>query len=233
MLESRTSSKPIKRRRIEEHLQPDEDIVPEMEQVPAYQRLQPMTRQVSRQIIQTKWEPLPPSCVELISQFLDDLQRHVAVRFSDERRKNQASTALQMVSGKLVHKISKGLPFPGHREDDFNFEKILDHNRALEAQLTPALHANELLQAEVKKETMLLESEQAALKELEANAKTAETRRRQAGRDIHSLLQSEGFASVESRMANSIALRDDHKALPFVIDVRFVPLFFNLLAKLL
>jgi hypothetical protein len=167
-----------------------------------YQHLQAVTRKVSRQTIEAKWEPLPSGCVERISQLLQDLQRPVVVRYNDERKKTQSSTALQMISRRLVSKISKGLPFPqgtrNHREDDFDFEKILDHNRALEAQLTPALHANELLEAQVKKELALLESEKETLITLEANAKTGSAKRSEATRRLHSLLRpQDGIMEIE------------------------------------
>lgn len=182
----------MKRRRIEKPPQQDRDTL-EPEEAPMYQHLQAVTRRVSRQTIETKWEPLPSGCIESISQLLQDLQRPVVVRYNDERKKMQSSTALQMISRRLVGKISKGLPFPqgtrSHREDDFDFEKILDHNRALEAQLTPALHANELLEAQVSKELALLESERERLATLEANAKTEAALRSEAARRLHSLLQ--------------------------------------------
>jgi hypothetical protein len=167
-----------------------------------YQHLQAVTRKVPRQTIETKWEPLSSGCVERISQLLQDLQRPVVVRYNDERKKTQSSTALQMLSRRLVRKISKGLPFPqgtrNHREDDFDFEKILDHNRALEAQLTPALHANELLEARVKKELALLESDRETLITLEANAKTESALRSEAARKLHSLLQpQDGILEIE------------------------------------
>jgi CENP-Q, a CENPA-CAD centromere complex subunit len=191
----------VKRHRIEKPPKQDRES-PESEEAPMYQHLQAVTRNVSRQTIETKWEPLPSGCVERISQLLQDLQRPVIVRYNDERKKMQSSTALQMISRRLVSKISKGLPFPqgtrNHREDDFDFEKILDHNRALEAQLTPALHANELLEAQVNKELALLESEQERLAMLEANAKIEAALRSEAVRRLHSLLQpQEGVMEIE------------------------------------
>lgn len=147
---------------------------------------------MSRQTIETKWEPLPANCVERIAQLLSDIQRPVVVRLSDERRRTQASTALQMVSRRLVGKISKGIPFPpgtrNHREDDFDFEKILDHNRSFEAQLTPALHANELLESELNKELSWLEVEREKLEELETNAKAEANMRKTAAKKVHAVL---------------------------------------------
>ena len=209
----------VKRRRFEKLPSQDQD-TPEGDEVPLYQHLQAVTRKVSRHIIDAKWEPLPSGCVERISQFLQDLQRPVVIRYNDERKKTQSSTALQMISRRLVSKVSKGLPFPqgtrNHREDDFDFEKILDHNRALEAQLTPALHANELLEAQVSKELACLEFEQETLVRLEANAKTEAGLRSEAARRLHSLLQpQDGIMDIEE-------LKDDvgltNAQVPLLLD---------------
>lgn len=194
------------------HLEDSEKAKSEKEETQPYQRLTAVTRRVSRQTIDSKWEPLPTGGIDKISQLLHDMQRPVVIHLNEERRRAQVTTALQMVSRRLVKKISK-IPFPqgtrSHREDDFDFEKILDYNRALESLLTPALHANELLEAELKKETGLLGAERSALEELTANAKTEASLRNEAGRKLHSLLQSEG-PSVEKDDLDNIGLLNEH-----------------------
>jgi len=198
---------PAKKRRIS---QTERKESPEPDLEPAYQHLKAVTRKVSRQTIEMKWDSLPPNCVELISQLLQDIQRPVVVRLNDERKRNQASTALQMISRRLVNKIQKGLPFPqgtrNHREDDFDFEKILDQNRALEAQLTLALHANELLEAELGKEITWLEAEKEKLAELEANARSEAAVRNAAARKLHPLLQSKDSTTEIQRIKDIIGL---------------------------
>jgi CENP-Q, a CENPA-CAD centromere complex subunit len=214
-------SEPVKHRRVERS-QENQDL-PEAEEPTTFQHLQAVTRRVSRQTIEANWEPLPSSCIERISQILQDLQRPVVVRYNDERKRAQSSTALQMISRRLVSKISKGLPFPqgtrNHREDDFDFEKILDHNRALEAQLTPALHANELLEAQLSKEMALLESEQKGLADLEANAKIETALRGQAARKLHSLLQPDGGTFAIEALKDDIGLGIGHIPRLFDLDV--------------
>jgi hypothetical protein len=219
------ASESVKRRRIQKPPQHDHD-TPEPEEAPMYQHLQAVTRRVSRQTIESQWEPLPSNCVERISQLLYDLQRPVVVRYNDERKKMQSSTALQMISRRLVSKISKGLPFPqgtrNHREDDFDFEKILDHTRALESQLTPALHANELLEAQVSKEMALLESERERLGMLEANAKTEAALRSEAARRLHSLLQPQRGTKEIEGLKDDIGLSIDQGDRPLDIKVSLV-----------
>jgi len=180
---SKNHSQSKKRRRVEQTSQLEDEEESELEDLPAYQQLIAVTRKVSRQTIDSKWEPLPPGCIDRIAQLMQDIQRPVVVHLNDEHR-IQANTALQRVSRRLISKISKGLPFPQgtrrQREDDFDFEKILDHNRTLEALLTPAIHANSLLEAELTKEMSLLEADQDHLVKLEANAKTEATMRKHA-----------------------------------------------------
>jgi len=220
-----------KRRRIEQPPRQGQ-VSSEPEEAPVYQHLQAVTHRISRQTIDAKWEPLPSNCVEQISQLLQDLQRPVVVRYNDERKKTQSTTALQMISRRLVSKVSKGLPFPqgtrNHREDDFDFEKILDYNRALEAQLTPALHANELLETQVSKELELLESEKERLAILEANAKTTAASRSEAARRLHWLLQpSQGILEVEE-IKDDVGLSTVQLLRPLDLSVSLLNLHLNM-----
>ena len=193
---------PASKRRRSDRAQ--EDVAEEEDEpgkAPEYQHLTATTRKVSLATINAKWSGLPAPCFDRISGLLEDLQRPVVVRYSDEQKRKQASAVLQMISRRLVKKVSRGLPFPPSirniREDDFDFEKILDHNRSLEAQLTPALHANELLEAELAKEAALLEAEQSYLSKLEVNAKAEATKRKLEARNVHALLQSTGPIDAE------------------------------------
>ncbi|KAL2071472.1 hypothetical protein VTL71DRAFT_12707 [Oculimacula yallundae] len=199
-------SVPSKRQRVEKVPEPARIEEPAVDSL-GYQHLEAVQKLVSRRTVESKWEALPPTAVDRIAQLLGDLQHPVIARLKDERKKTQASTALETASRKLIHKLSQGLPFPpgtrSHREDDFDFEKILDHNRALEAQLTPALHSNELLEAELSKERARLESDLEILAELEKNAKTEAVVRNKAARKLHSVLQT------ESSTAETHALRDN------------------------
>lgn len=217
---------PNKRQRLNKEAKQDETATPEVEKTSMlYQYLKPVTRKISLQKIDAKWEPLPPACVERVSNLLQDIQRPVVVRLNNEQKKTQAGTALQMISRRLVSKISKGLPFPpatrNTREEDFDFEKVLDHNRALEAQLTPALHSNELLEAELAKEIARLEADKDILAELEANAKSEGIARNEAARKLHPLLQSDEstFGVEESR--DDVGIQDTvHLSLSLDLKVR-------------
>lgn len=166
-----------------------------------YRRLAPITRRVSRHKIEAQWEPLQDDCIDRITQFLQDVERPVIMRVRDEEKRMQARTALQMVSRKLINKLSKGLPFPpgvrSQRAEDFDFERVLDNNKILESQLTPILHSNELLATELSNENELLESEREKLAELERNAKLAASKRKESQKKLHLLLQSEDDSSAK------------------------------------
>jgi HD superfamily phosphohydrolase len=172
-----------------------ENAISEVPERTPFAHLEPTVRRVSRLNIETKWEPLPPGCVSQVSILLSELQKPIIARLKEDRKKTHVSVALKSVSRKLLKKLSMGLPFPPAinrtREDDFDFEKILDNSRALESQLTTTIHANKLLEAELRKEMARLESDQQNLADLEANAKRESTLRKEQARSLHSLLQAD------------------------------------------
>ncbi|KAF4637756.1 hypothetical protein G7Y89_g329 [Cudoniella acicularis] len=169
--------------------------------IPLYQHLAAVTRKVPRHIIEERWGSLSQNCVGHIERVLVDVQRPVVIHFRDENKRIQASAALQMVSRRLLSKISKGLPFPPgttrQQEDDFDFEKITDRRLGLEAQLTAAADSNKLLVNSLSQEMAWLESEKAVLAELEANAKSEASLRKQVGRKLHPFLQPESPTSED------------------------------------
>jgi CENP-Q, a CENPA-CAD centromere complex subunit len=178
---------------------------------PQYQHLAAVTRGVARHTIDTKWEPLTSSAVDRISQLLNDVERSVVIRLQDERKRTQASTAVQMVVRRLHRKLTRGQPFPPSTrslpEEDFDFEKILGSSRALEARLTPMLHSIELLKAETAKEKALLEAEADTLETLEANAKAEASRRRRAERTLHNILWDGNVMAEDSLESSGLVHR--------------------------
>lgn len=167
-----------------------------------YRHLTAVSRKIPRQTIDTKWGPLPTNAVDRVGVLLSDVEKLVVMRLQDERRRLQASTAIQMVSRRLQRKLTRGLPFPPgtrpQREEEFDFEKILDSNRELETRLTPMLHSIDLLKAEIEKEGNLLEQETARLEALEADARADTTRRKKDSKKLHFLLPADqGYVKLE------------------------------------
>lgn len=163
---------------------------------PGYQQLAPISRNVSRAVIEAKWSGLPVTCEDRVARLLEDIQKPVLARLKDAQQQSQASTALHNISRKIVRKIGQGLPFPPsirtNREDDFDFEGILDHNRELEGLLDPVTYSNKLLEAELSKEMDLLEEERSLLDTLKTNAKAEALKRKQDTRAVHPYLQCFG-----------------------------------------
>lgn len=107
---------------------------------------------------------------------------------SNEKRRDQASSALRLVTNRLNKKLSRGLPFPpasappragrknqnddAGRAEELDFERVVDSVRSLERQLDPLLHAVRLLETEKEREERALEEDYRTLSTLEANAKS-------------------------------------------------------------
>jgi len=177
-----------------------------------YQQLRAVTRRVPRHTIENKWGALPSGATIRVGQMMTDIERSVVMRLRDERKRTQASTAVQMVIRRLDRKLTRGLPFPPstrvQREEDFDFEKILDSNRLLESQLTPILHSIELLKAETAKEEELLEVERERLALLEENAKSEASRRKQAAKKLHPILQVDNDEAKAEEFKEDIGLAE-------------------------
>jgi hypothetical protein len=204
--ESRKSKRPRASQRVGE-----EDGENEVEEIPSYPYLSAVNRRVSRLTIAEKWVALPQSSIDLISQLLADIQRPVLFRLNDEHKRSQAKSIMQMTCHRLLYKISKGLPFPRgisrQREDDFDFEKLIDRTRILEGQLTAEIDANKLLDSNLNKEISWLDSEKAALADLERNARSEAVKSRDDARKLHPLIQSDSSTMEDdSNDSNSLGL---------------------------
>ncbi|PSS06776.1 hypothetical protein M430DRAFT_195783 [Amorphotheca resinae ATCC 22711] len=112
----------------------------------------------------------------------------------------------------------RGRPPASHTKEQPAVEPPAEAGSHLEAQLTPILHANELLDSELKKEAARLEVEKEALLELETNAKTEATRRKEAGRKVHSLLQSGDSVTTEDGLKDRIGFAVGSNHLPLSLE---------------
>lgn len=194
-----------------------------------YQHLAPKTRRIPRHAIDTKWLPLPSNAVSRISQLLHDVERPVVMRLHEERKRVQAGTAVQTLIRKLEGKLNRGLPFPpgshSKREEEFDFERILDSTRILEAQLTTMLHSIGLLKAQRRKEQLLLEADQTNLDQLEEAARSESSLRKKTVLKVHPLLKSTSHAGGQDDTLLDICLTDTAAGELCPLDVRLMHLF--------
>jgi kinetochore protein Fta7 len=170
---------------------PESSPTPDREE--SFNQLVLVQRQIPRHVITDTWEQLPTPAINRIEEILSIAEGSVTMSLQDERKRAHAGTAIRLVTRKLRRKLERGLPFPiaakGQRDQDFDFEHILDDARSLNAQLTPALHSIGLLQAEIKKEEKLLAEEEEALATLQANAKAEQQKRRAETKTLHPVLK--------------------------------------------
>lgn len=159
-----------------------------------FKRLAAITKPIPRHVIESKWNALPPNCVECVGKQLQDIQLPIITSFNDSRRRKQASKALKSISLSIIHRVSKDILFPlgsrRNRKIDLDFRRISYHNRSLESQLTPALHANSLLNTALSQELEHLRVEQGILVELETNAKKEMSLRSENAKRLHPLFHS-------------------------------------------
>lgn len=80
------------------------------------------------------------------------------------------------------------MPFPPTtKETDFDYETILNENRALETQLATTINSIELLRAETRREEAGLARDTERLDRLKRNARTAQAERRKQAKKVRTI----------------------------------------------
>ncbi|KAF2460213.1 CENP-Q, a CENPA-CAD centromere complex subunit-domain-containing protein [Lineolata rhizophorae] len=150
--------------------------------------LKPRVRKIPQHVITSKWAPLGASTQQQTRDLIRAAKRPVTIGIRDDRRRIEAEVTLGSVIRKLERQLPR-MPFPPNTRDfHFDLEALIDRNRTLENQLTPALHSVEMLKAAIKREEGALEQEQKTLARLEADAKAEERRQARQTAKIHPLL---------------------------------------------
>ncbi|GJC83715.1 hypothetical protein ColLi_06553 [Colletotrichum liriopes] len=185
---------------------------------PKHRHIAPRVRQVPRSIIEENLLRLAERPV---------LQRLAA----NEKRRDQAASAIRLVTNRLTKKLSRGLPFPpaaapptgsantrkadadGGRAQELDFERVIEGVAALEKQLDPLLHAVELLKAERERDERALEADYDSLRTLEANAKSEARNFKDNLRKTHVLVPEQ---KKVAGAAGRNVIGDEH-------DLKFVP----------
>ncbi|KAK2053519.1 hypothetical protein LY76DRAFT_581628 [Colletotrichum caudatum] len=200
--------------------------------IPKYRHIAPRARQIPRSIIEENWSPLAPSSLAHVTSLLRLSERPVLQRLAaNEKRRDQAASAIRLVTKRLIKKLSRGLPFPpatapptgsrsakkhdadGGRAEELNFERVIEDVAALERQLDPLLHAVKLLKAEKERDERALEADYESLTTLEANARSEARNYKDNLRKTHVLVpEKKGTAGAAGR---------DHGGDEY--DFKFVP----------
>ncbi|KAI9681494.1 MAG: hypothetical protein M1817_002778 [Caeruleum heppii] len=181
--------------------------------------LQANVKRVPQHVVASKWAALPVPAQNRVADIFRAIERPVITRHKDERRRAEAQAALAPLLRTLRKKLPR-MAFPAKTRDvDFDYERTLHNNRALEAQLNPALHSIGLLRARINRETALLEADGSRLERLGEEIEEQEQARNEQSEKVgvqqvqsassaadrtvqeHSLLQ---LASSPDLMENSI-----------------------------
>ncbi|WDK10570.1 hypothetical protein CGRA01v4_01849 [Colletotrichum graminicola] len=184
-----------------------------------YRHIAPRARQIPRSMIEENWSPLAPQSLAHVSSLLRLSERPVLQRLAaNEKRRDQAASAIRLVTRRLTKKLSRGLPFPpatapptgsrsskkhdtdGGRTEELNFERVIEDVAALEKQLDPLLHAIKLLKAEKERDERALEADYESLTMLEANARSEARNFKDNLRKTHVLVpEKKGSAGAAGR----------------------------------
>ncbi|KAF2233243.1 hypothetical protein EV356DRAFT_533887 [Viridothelium virens] len=137
----------------------------------AFAVLKPRVRQISQATIATKWPLLSAPAQQRAREILTAAKRSVVTSHWDERRRAEAESAISGVVRKVERRLGRMPVPPRTREWVFDAERVGENSRLLEGRLTSAMHAVELLKAEIRKEENALEVDRGRYAELQANAK--------------------------------------------------------------
>lgn len=199
-------------------------------------------RRVNVSRIKTEWAPLAEPTRVTIAKILQLAHRPIIQgQAKNNTRRTHTMNALRIITNRIGKKIARGLPFPpasmmplrgrgsgapgrprntvdGGREAELNFESVLDAKRALERQLDPALHANELLVQEKKRLEEQLEKDHEALRKLEASTKAQARENRELVRRAHPLAPEEQVDRAEDGDMGAISSGDVPAVNPFTVS---------------
>ncbi|KAK7533966.1 CENP-Q, a CENPA-CAD centromere complex subunit-domain-containing protein [Phyllosticta citribraziliensis] len=161
-----------------------------------FPHLKPQTRNVPKSTIASKWKAAPIPAQQAARNLLVNAKRAVMLDRHDNKRRTEAEINLASVLRNLEKKLPR-VPFPPRTgESHFDLDKVMEHNRALENDLTPAIHAVELLEAAVEEERDRLHEDGQRLAKLEEDARKEENFQRRAFK-MHPLLKGPHAAASD------------------------------------
>lgn len=220
--------------------QPKPEAPKTVRRAPKHRHIAARVRQVPRSIIEEKWSPLTNPSLSIVSNLLRLAERPVLQRIpGSEKRRDQAASALHLITNRLVKKLSRGLPFPpasapptggkngsrklldtdSGRVDELNFERVIEGVATLERQLDPLLHAVDLLKTEKEREEKALEEDYDTLHTLEANARSEARNFKDSLRKTHVLLPEATKPSTASAaVAAETAVKHDEPDFNFIVS---------------
>ncbi|KAK1460242.1 hypothetical protein CMEL01_03241 [Colletotrichum melonis] len=234
----RTSDEIQQEKQEQQQQQPKTEASKTVRRAPKHRHIAARVRQIPRSVIEEKWSPLKNPSLSIVSNLLRLAERPVLQRIpGSEKRRDQAASALHLITNRLLKKLSRGLPFPpasapptggkngsrklletdGGRVEELNFERVIEGVAALERQLDPLLHAVDLLKTEKEREEMALEEDYETLRTLEANARSEARNFKDSLRKTHVLVPEATKPGTASAAAEN-TVKHGEQDLNFIVS---------------
>ncbi|KAI9782274.1 MAG: hypothetical protein M1816_001936 [Peltula sp. TS41687] len=168
------------------------------------------TKHVPPEVVNSKWVNLSVPAQEQVRGLFRAVERPLFMRYRDEDKRAEAQFAVTALLQEVERKLP-GFPFPPDTRDaHFDYEKLLESNRALEAQLTPSIHSIGLLREAIQQEEASLEADMRKLGKLEKEAKAEENLRSRRTKNVHPLLNVADDAESVDDDAENIGLIEEN-----------------------
>lgn len=166
---------------------------------PPYRHITERTRQVTHEVIESKWSSLDPSSVTHIASLLHSVSLPTLLHVVPKQYAHAEGILEKVMRG--LCKRSARLPFPPastlpRREDELDFERTQSAVEVLLSQLDPLQHSVELLRREKDRIEKDLERDYKVLDRLSTNARAEARERRDRLRKVHVLVPTTTYDSV-------------------------------------
>ncbi|KAK9322346.1 CENP-Q, a CENPA-CAD centromere complex subunit-domain-containing protein [Lipomyces orientalis] len=177
-------------------------------------KVRQVVRRVSASVIQNEWVQLSETAREEIMKVMQAVSLAVHNSVTGEEKKKQVQEVVGSVLSKMERRLRR-LPVPPSTKDrNFQYERMLELNVALEADLVTDLQQVTELEAEITAEQNELEKDTEYMQTLKHNAKSHEMLRGSQKKKLDKLLKDVSNVTPTNDDAESINLMDTSTADP-------------------
>ncbi|KAI1161293.1 CENP-Q, a CENPA-CAD centromere complex subunit-domain-containing protein [Nemania serpens] len=170
---------------------------------PPYRHIAKRTRQVTHEVIESKWSSLDPSSVANIANLFHSVSLPTLFHVVPKQYAHAEDVLEKVIRG--LRKRSARLPFPPastlpRREDELDFERTQSAVEVLLSQLDPLQHSVELLKREKERAEKELERQYTILNKLGSNSRAEAREWRDRLRKVHVLVPEATNASITNNI---------------------------------
>ncbi|KAI2631660.1 CENP-Q, a CENPA-CAD centromere complex subunit-domain-containing protein [Xylaria nigripes] len=181
---------------------------PEPVSPPPYRHIEERTRQVTHDVIESKWSSLDPSSVANVAALLRTASQPPLLHVARKQYAHAEDVIEKVIRG--LCKRSGRLPFPPastfpRREDELDFEQTQSAVELLLSQLDPLQHSVELLRRAKEDAEKELEREYKLFDRLSTNARAEARERRDRLKKIHDLVPESTAGSTNNNSTHLLS----------------------------